>query len=58
VDVIGPVIVAALVSGNDSVGVIDAVDEEANGGWAKPKDRKRLGDRVRFAYGRLAPLDP
>ena len=26
VDVIGPLIVAALVSGNDTVGVIDAVD--------------------------------
>jgi hypothetical protein len=29
VDVIGAVIVAALVNGNDAVGVIDAVDERA-----------------------------
>jgi hypothetical protein len=28
-----PVMVAALVNGNDTVGVIDAVSEDATGGW-------------------------
>jgi hypothetical protein len=32
VDVIAPLIVAALVNGNDIVGVIDAVSEDATGG--------------------------
>ena len=31
--VIVPVIVAALVNGNDTVGVIHAVSDEATGGW-------------------------
>jgi hypothetical protein len=33
VDVSAPVMVAALVNGNDTVGVIDAVSEDATGGW-------------------------
>jgi hypothetical protein len=31
--VIAPVVVAALVNGNDAVGVIDAVDDDATNGW-------------------------
>jgi len=30
---IEPMIVAALVNGNDTVGVIDAVSDDATGGW-------------------------
>jgi hypothetical protein len=37
--VIMPVIVAALVNGNDTVGVIDAVDDDATGGWDRPVAR-------------------
>jgi len=37
VDVIGPVVVAALV--NDAVGVIDAVNDDATGGWERLKAR-------------------
>jgi hypothetical protein len=33
VAVIAPVMVAALVNGNDTVGVIDAVSDDATGGW-------------------------
>jgi hypothetical protein len=33
VAVIVSVMVAALVNGNDTVGVIDAVSEDATGGW-------------------------
>jgi hypothetical protein len=33
VSVIAPVVVAALVNGNDAVGVIDAVDDDATSGW-------------------------
>ena len=33
VSVIAPVVVAALVNGNDAVGVIDAVDDAATSGW-------------------------
>lgn len=35
VDVIAPVIVAALVSGNDTVDVIDAVDDQGSTSWCK-----------------------
>jgi hypothetical protein len=34
VDVIAPVVVAALVSGNDSVAVINGVDEHATCDWS------------------------
>jgi hypothetical protein len=37
--VIARVIVAALVNGNDTVGVIDAVDEDATSGWQRPMAR-------------------
>jgi hypothetical protein len=33
VAVSAPVMVAALVNGNDAVGVIDAVSDDATGGW-------------------------
>jgi hypothetical protein len=42
VDVIAPVIVAALVNGNDTVGVIDTVDSKHPG--MEAVDRKRSGD--------------
>ena len=34
--VVVPVMVAALVNGNDTVGVIHAVSEDATGGWERP----------------------
>ena len=34
--VVAPVIVAALVNGNDAVGVFDAVSDDATGGWERP----------------------
>jgi hypothetical protein len=37
VAVSAPVIVAALVNRNDTVGVIDAVSEAATSGWERPK---------------------
>src|ERR1700741_236193 len=37
--VIVPVIVAALVNGNDAVSVIDAVSDDATGGWERPIPR-------------------
>ena len=43
--VIGPVIVAALVNGNDTVGVIDAVSEHATCSGDRAKHgRQRLGE--------------
>jgi hypothetical protein len=34
--VIVPVVVAALVNGNETVGVIDAVNDDATGAWDRP----------------------
>jgi hypothetical protein len=45
VAVIAPVMVAALVNGNEIVGVIDAVSDDTTGGWADSLDgwQRRAG---------------
>jgi hypothetical protein len=62
--VIAPMIVAALVNGNDIVVVIDAVSD-ATDRRERPiaqsqalHDRKGLGDGVRFAPRRSVPITP
>jgi hypothetical protein len=51
--VIGRVIVAALVSGNDAVDLIDAVNEDATGGW----ERQSVPQNVAADCGRATHAD-